>query len=716
MFFRLITCGLWATLVFADIVTISPASLDFGSLVVGPSNIVDSQSVILNNSTKKILNISSIVTTGNFVVQGTNPCGPSLAPGAQCTFSIQFLPQSVGPQTGVLSVNDDANSTPQKVRLSGTGIPVTLTSISVTPNLSTIPLGLTQQFVATGFYNNNLSSDITQTVTWSASLSSVIIINSTGLATGLAQGTATVTASAAGVSGSASSKVGPPVLVSMSVSPAAAPVKKGTSLQLAATGTNSDGSTVDLTASSQWTSLASSIATVTSAGLVSALSPGTATIQATSANVTGKATISVPQPVVISDTLLPRSIFIPLGSSQQFSCQLTYDDGSTSILTSPSLVWVSSSPSTCSIDSTGLATCAGVGSVTISTNLCNQTTSRLDSAVTEPRNNMGSPRVTHTAVVLPDGRALITGGSTQLLGAPLASADLYDPSTNTFSSTGSMSTPRSNHTATLLPNGKVLIAGGASTSGPASTAELYDPATGAFAATGNLNFARQGHSATLLANGTVLIAGGGVLPAEIYDPVAGSFTQTGSMSVQRVQGTATLLSNGKVLFAGGVPAAPLATAEVFDPASGTFSQTGSMTSARADHSAVLLNDGTVFIAGGYDGTVSLASTEIYNPVTGSFTPSGSLSMGRDSHTAILLPTGKVLLSGGENRGSLSSGELFDPIAGASFMSGILGTLHYPGPGVGHTASLLNTGQVLITGGTAPAVMSLSGAELFVPQP
>src|SRR5215813_7316322 len=75
-----------------------------------------------------------------------------------------------------------------------------------------------------------------------------------------------------------------------------------------------------------------------------------------------------------------------------------------------------------------------------------------------------------------------------------------------FVTTGTMTTPRYGHTATLLPNGKVLIAGGSSNR-PAS-AELFDPVTGTFSATGEMTMGRGFHSATLLPDGRVLIAGG----------------------------------------------------------------------------------------------------------------------------------------------------------------------------------------------------------------
>ena len=81
-----------------------------------------------------------------------------------------------------------------------------------------------------------------------------------------------------------------------------------------------------------------------------------------------------------------------------------------------------------------------------------------------------------------------------------------------------MSTDRYYATATLLANGKVLIAGGYDNgTNPVSSAELYEPSSSTFSPTGSMS-PRDDATATLLANGKVLIAGGGDVSAELYSP------------------------------------------------------------------------------------------------------------------------------------------------------------------------------------------------------
>jgi hypothetical protein len=341
---------------------------------------------------------------------------------------------------------------------------------------------------------------------------------------------------------------------------------------------------------------------------------------------------------------------------------------------------------------------------------------------------LGAGRQIHIATVLADGRVLVAGG-TDYADQPLASVTLYDPATGTFSQTGSMGTARAFFTATLLPDGRVLVAGGGppqySQPGPdLATAELYDPKTGTFSPTGSMTTTRQGHSATLLRDGRVLIAGGNdkadhpVASAELYDPKTGRFSPTGSMTTARGYHTATLLADGRVLVAGGDPCGwagcdRLASAEIYDPRTGKFTPTGSMATDRSFHTATLLADGRVLIAGGDSRTANLVGAELYDPKTGTFTPTGPMSTPRVYTTATLLADGRVLVAGGggdyANRNFLASAEIFDPATGAFSATGSMTAAR-----TWCQASLLADGRVLITGGYGD-LAPLPSAELYDPK-
>ena len=119
-----------------------------------------------------------------------------------------------------------------------------------------------------------------------------------------------------------------------------------------------------------------------------------------------------------------------------------------------------------------------------------------------------------TAAALMNGQVLFAGGED--LGR-LASAELYNPAAHTFNPTGSMTFRRVWHSLTLLPTGMVLAAGGETDAcagnscffaGSVASAELYDPSTKTFLSTGSMSAARETHTATLLGDGSVLLAGG----------------------------------------------------------------------------------------------------------------------------------------------------------------------------------------------------------------
>ncbi len=180
-----------------------------------------------------------------------------------------------------------------------------------------------------------------------------------------------------------------------------------------------------------------------------------------------------------------------------------------------------------------------------------------------------------TITLMANGKVLVAGGN--------VTAQTYDPNTGAWSQTaGQLNTVRYFANAVLLPTGKVLIAGGTTDFiHNLSSAELFDPQAGTFSPTGSMPEAALVPVMTAVSNGKVLVVFGD-RAAALYNPATGTFGITGSTNVARSFPALFQLNNGKVLAAGGAGSngAPLSSAELYDPVAGTFSNTGSLASAR----------------------------------------------------------------------------------------------------------------------------------------
>jgi hypothetical protein len=160
---------------------------------------------------------------------------------------------------------------------------------------------------------------------------------------------------------------------------------------------------------------------------------------------------------------------------------------------------------------------------------------------------MNSARSSHTATLLTDGRVLLAGGS---IYGTSTNAEIYDPTTGTCTVVDTRVSTRSDHAATILPNGSVLVAGGFAPGGgnPLATAEIFNPGTSTFTPTGSLTFGMQGFHLVLLSNGTVIAPG--FAPMNIYNPSTGVFTAIPAKDHGRGS-TATFLQDGSLLIVGG---------------------------------------------------------------------------------------------------------------------------------------------------------------------
>lgn len=270
---------------------------------------------------------------------------------------------------GTTTINAADLSVSGSTTLTVTVSPPSLQSISVAPASPSIAMGQSQQFVATGFYVDGSTQDLTSLVNWTSSQPVIATIGKSGLATGLSGGSTAIAAAFGNLSASATLTVNSVALVSISVTPYPASIALGTSQQLAAIGTYADGSTLDLTASTTWSSSVTSVATVNGSGLAISASTGQTTITAAAAGIAGSSTLSVTAAILVSMTVVPALPTIPLGTTEQFAATGTFTDGSVQNITG-SVQWVSSNPSVATISNApgvqGLATSLENGSSTIS--------------------------------------------------------------------------------------------------------------------------------------------------------------------------------------------------------------------------------------------------------------------------------------------------------------------------------------------------------------
>jgi len=287
--------------------------------------------------------------------------------------TISKVAGSMGLATAVASGTTTIKATSGSISGSTTlTVSPSLVSIAVTPAAASIPLGNTQQYTATGTYSDGSTQNLTNSVAWTSSANNVATINVGGLATSMATGSSTISAALGSMSGSTTISVTPAVLVSLAVTPANVSIALGTTQQFKATGTYTDGGTLDVTNSVSWSSNASSVATISSSagsqGLATSMGIGVATITATSGTISGGTTLSVTAAALTYVVVTPAIPSIPLGSSQQFTATGTFTDKTTQDLTSTAQ-WSSSQVAVATIStasgSQGLAASAGTGTTTV---------------------------------------------------------------------------------------------------------------------------------------------------------------------------------------------------------------------------------------------------------------------------------------------------------------------------------------------------------------
>lgn len=258
-----------------------------------------------------------------------------------------------------------------------------------------------------------------------------------------------------------------------------------------------------------------------------------------------------------------------------------------------------------------------------------------------------------------------------------------------WSATDSLATARREMAIGVLADGSVLVAGGITSSGldtfvATASAERFDPESETFAAAADMPTGRGHPWFVSLADDRLLVGGGaasGPMPttvagAAIFDGATGAWTATMSPVISRVWAEAALLDDGSVLVVAGKPdfyfgRATTASADRYDPTTDTWSSAGTLEEGRYGNFVLArLPDGRVLAAGGWHSPtedLTRASAEIYDPDTNDWTPTGSLTTSRSTGLFGVVG-GRVVVSGGSSSvgsGTLnvSSTEVFDPALG-----------------------------------------------------
>ncbi|MFQ5780282.1 MAG: S8 family serine peptidase, partial [Nitrospiria bacterium] len=284
-------------------------------------------------------------------ISGTSMAAPHVTGGAALYLEVNpgSLPADIRsgllsagfPQHGTEGFSGDPDHTTHPSSLdeplvnAGGGPPPALASIAVTPTTASIPVGATEQFVATGSFADGSTADLTSSVTWSSSNSAVATMNAAGLATAIAEGTTTITATSGTISNVATLTVTapppPPTLNSIAVAPTTPSISAGATQQFVATGTYSDGSTADLTSSVSWNSSNTLVATMNAAGLATAIAEGTTTITATFTDGTfGSTMLTVTAAPAVDVNILVTARNIREGRNYRVKAELFNNDPASS--------------------------------------------------------------------------------------------------------------------------------------------------------------------------------------------------------------------------------------------------------------------------------------------------------------------------------------------------------------------------------------------------
>ncbi len=259
---------------------------------------------------------------------------------------------------------------------------------------------------------------------------------------------------------------------------------------------------------------------------------------------------------------------------------------------------------------------------------------------------MLEPREHFAMVKLPSGALVVAGGQNTPSNG-LATAEKYDSVTNTWTAIAPMAMRRGNTDGVLLDDGRVLVVGGGYTCGlfcgaTYATAEAYDPTTDTWATVGSMQIPRNEPHLHKTASGKVLVLhdrGNTRTQVDLFDPTTDTWSIAAPLPVGRRELLSATLASGKVAVFGGAFAG--VRTDVYDESTNTWTQVSDVLYGHNDGTAALLPDGRVLMAG--DGISDTA--ELYDESKDVFVKVGTHAGNLDLAPAVVLPSGQVVFAG-----------------------------------------------------------------------
>ena len=297
-----------------------------------------------------VRSVSGEVVSGNGVVFTVSD--PTVA-----TVSNGGLLTALAPGTATVAATISGRSATSTISV----LPGAVSLVQVSPVTKTLFIGNSVALQATLF--DARGATITdRAVSWVSSDNQIASVSSNGLVSALSNGAATITATSEGKTGSAVVTVSRVPVALVTISPPVDTVDVGATRQLTAAASDSIGGLLAGRLVS-WSTSSSAIATVSSAGLVSAIAPGTVTVSAVIEGVTAVGTIVVRLRPVATVAITPTSSTLIVGNSQQLIA--TASDASGNVLNGRAVTWQSSNLSVATVTSAGVVSAVSPGTVTI---------------------------------------------------------------------------------------------------------------------------------------------------------------------------------------------------------------------------------------------------------------------------------------------------------------------------------------------------------------